>query len=272
MEANIFELSALKPSTTTGSDKLIEDIPTKKRALKPRPIEDLRNTSIQTTEEDIKRFTDSTVGQQWVFPNVVTDGSSKKGKQKKQKSRKKQDSPEKPKVYDESGIEEASYDDFEPVVLAPRPVSREEPKSEPQFSMPPKGPPENAGTRRRHSPVKLVGSSKSPQEKAKLKIKFEEITLKKTNQWSKETPDRRGHLGRAGGDGGNQASPKSQHRPPSKPSKGKKKKPSTAPAPSGSPFFFPSLLATAPTLSLAPVGQDLATEENILLYERTDLL
>ena len=277
MEADIFDLSALKPATINPN--LLETVPVKKkRFLHSKSVEELRNTSIQATEEEISNFTSKTVDQNWVFPTVVqnngevTDGSKGTKTQKK----KSEPSPEKSKVFDATtGIEEASYDDFQPFVLAPRPTKKDVAPPEPirsKYDVPPTGPPVKKEISLRQAKKELTAKEKAAARRLQDKIKFEEISLKKTNQNNKNTPDRRGQtMPQPSTSAENKLDSPDKAQTARRPrSQGtKKKKPNSAPA--SNPFFFPTLLSSAPTINLAPVGQDMYTEENILLYERTDL-
>lgn len=152
MEANVFDLSSLKPATLTT--ELLETVPVKKKKLiNSHSVDELRNTSIQTTEEDINNFTAKTMDQNWVFPTVVQtntneNGEGGKGNKKKKNKKKNEPSPEKVKQFDAAtGIEEASYDDFQPIVLVPYASKKKEPANtaeqpiKSQYNAPDPGPP-----------------------------------------------------------------------------------------------------------------------------------
>ena len=280
MEADMFDLSALKPASIKPG--LLETVPVhkkKRKILYSKSIDDLRNTSIQASEEEIDNFTSKTVQQQWVLPNAVqhneTDANSK---EKKKKNDKPGAETESSRIIDEAtGIEETSYDDFEPFVLAPHGKKEKTDDFVPvksEYTIPPTGPPVKKEISMRQS-KKSPGKESTAQRKLKDKIKFEEITLKNTTLQSKQTPDRRGQINRpntAASEGNGGESPSKERSISRQTSKRRRKKKPASPTPTSNPFFFPTLLSTAPTISLAPVGQDLHTEENILLYERTDLL
>jgi len=282
MEANVFELSALKPATINTN--MVEPVPTKKRRfISSKSVDELRNSSIQASEAEITNFTSKTIDQNWVFPTVVQNNEAPNDGKKKNKKKGDEKSPEKPpKHFDETtGIEEASYDDFQPFVLASR-TNKDDPKKKApdviksKYDIPSPGPPVKKENSYRQKKKEQTAKEKAAARRLQDKIKFEEISLKKTTQNNKNTPDRRGQTvpapSTANEDGdengaGSPSKAQSARRPHSQGKK--KKKPSSAP--SSNPFFFPTLLSSAPTINLAPVGQDIYTEENVLLYERTDL-
>jgi len=250
---------------------------------KSRSVEDLRNTGIQASEEDIESFTKVTVGQSWVLPNVVTKKRPTSGECSEEDSR--VSSAKKPVKV--NGIVEESFDDFEPFIVVPR--SPDSPsKFRPnlkEFPMPETGPPTgNNKKAATYKQAKKMSATVPPPKKSRSvdgsegkNVQFQGITLKKTTLSKKEAS--RLHLNKgdrsfsdASGlrSPGDPASPYSS-KPPSRQQRQRTKKPKQEePERNSGTFYFPALLSSAPSINLAPVGQSIIEEENMLLYESTD--
>lgn len=306
MEADVLTLDALRPqagSVSGGNSGLFEPFNSTSRSFsstggltrkhtagttadgsRPNTVskEELRNSCVQASEEDLERFTKVTVGQSWVLPNVVkqksaADTANGDGEDPLTSTQ---------KIKKVNGIAEQSFDDFEPFIVVPR-SPRSSKKYRPNLKetpMPPTGPP--SGTNKKgdvfqqapkKKPSSSLNKSRSAPElnKSKKKIEFQEISLKKTTMSKREQASLH-HIEKED-DGDRLTTPPddqaSSKRPQSQEGVKKKKKKATnkaATAPAGA-FFFPTLLSSAPSINLAPVGSQSVEDESTFLYEDTSL-
>ena len=284
-------LDALRPQTgggTAGSSGLFEPFNTTRSTSaatngrkstansetgRPSPLkEDLRNSSIQASEDDIEKFTEVTVGQSWVLPKVVG----------KRESAGDDDSPFHNKPKKVNGIPEQTFDDFEPFIVVPR-SPRSATSYRPnlkELPMPSPGPP--AGSNKKGDVFKQQKSKATPTMKKSqsvsdtdtdrrpMRIEFQEVTLKKTTMSKQEAAQL--HIADYRDEAGPSSAGDPHRRPKTQGSAKKKKKKGeqTSSANTGGAFFFPTLLSTAPTINLAPVGSHVV-EDDSFLYEDTSL-
>ncbi|CAE7475667.1 unnamed protein product, partial [Symbiodinium microadriaticum] len=275
-------LDALRPQTQ-GSNSMFESFnatrsssgagSTRKVSADGRSSpskEDLRNSSIQASEDDIEKFTEVTVGQSWVLPKVVgkrdatTDGNDTPASKNKTVN----------------GIPEQTFDDFEPFIVVPR-SPRSAKSYRPnlkELPMPAAGPPvgtsqkcdvfkqEKAATTKS---VKKTRSAPDLDSNQKRKIEFQDITLKKTTMSKQEAAQL--HVAGERDECDRSGDKVSVKRPESMGGIRKKKTGTkmVATTPPGV-FFFPTLLSAAPSINLAPVRSP-SMDDDAFLYEDTSI-
>jgi hypothetical protein len=238
----------------------------------PKSPEDLRHSAIQASDEDISSFTEVTLGHSWVLPPTIKSKASASSPTTTPSSKKQ--------------ISEQNFDDFEPFILVPRsPESREKNKYHPNlkdFPMPSTGPPQTLAQRKKGAGLEFSKKAQNKNSPKKSRggvngggpIEFQEMSLKKTTLSRTEAQTL--HKSTSVSSSNSRPGTSEDKEKPEVNAnqrvlkKQKMKRPVENLKVPSAPFFFPALLSAAPQINLAPVGYDITTQENALLYEDTE--